>query len=188
MDLLDLYERGTAWTASKVSGAADQLDASTPCDEWTVRRLIDHMLAAQQMFAAAPSGAVVGPPSGAPPELVGDDPSAQYEDARKATAHAFAQPGVLESTLNGVSGDVPAMQILGIAFCDQLIHGWDLAKATGQDTTMPEDLAAAAWMFLDGQIADERRGPGMPFKAAVPLPEDAGVQEKLIAYCGRDPS
>ncbi len=187
MDPLDLFERGTAWTASKVAGAADRLDAATPCDEWTVRRLIDHMLAAQQMFAAAPSGAVVGPPSGAPPELVGDDPSGQYEDARKATAHAFAQPGVLDSTLNGVSGDVPAMQILGIAFCDQLIHGWDLAKATGQDATMPPDLASAAFMLLNGRLPDEARGPGKNFGPAVAVADDASDQDKLIGYCGRQP-
>lgn len=89
--------------------------------------------------------------------------------------------------LKGSSGDVPAMQILGIAFCDQLIHGWDLAKATGQDTTMPEDLAAAAWGFLDGRLPDEARGPGRNFKVAVPVSDDASVQDKLIAYCGRQP-
>ena len=187
MDLLDLFERGTAWTATKVAGAQDQLEAETPCEEWTVRRLLDHMLAGQQMFAAAPSGAEVAPPSGAPPELVGSDPSGQYEEARKATVHAYAQPGVLEGMVKGSGGDVPAMQILGIAFCDQLIHGWDLAKATGQDTTIPDDLAAAAWMFLDGQLPDAARGPGKNFKAAVPVADDASVQDKLIAYCGRRP-
>jgi uncharacterized protein (TIGR03086 family) len=187
MDLLDLFERGTAWTASKVRGAADQLDTQTPCDEWTVRRLIDHMLAGQAMFAAAPTGGAVAPPIGQPPELIGDDPVQQYEDARKATAHAFGQPGVIEGTLSG-AGDMPAAQLLGIAFCDQLIHGWDLAKATGQDTTMPDDLAAAAWGVLDGQISDGARGPGGIFKAAVPVADDARVQDKLIAYCGRDPN
>lgn len=187
MDLVDLFDRGTAWTSAKVAGAVDQLDAATPCDEWTVRRLLDHMLAGQEMFAAAPSGAPVAPPGGPPPELVGDDPAGQYEDARKATMHAFSQPGVLEGTLKGAGGDVPAMQILGIAFCDQLIHGWDLAKATGQDTSMPADLAAAAWQFLNGQIRDEARGPGRIFKAAVPVPDDASVQDRLVAHCGRMP-
>jgi uncharacterized protein (TIGR03086 family) len=187
MDLVDLFDRGTAWTASKVAGAADQLDAATPCDEWTVRRLLDHMLAAQQMFAAAPSGGEVGPPSGAPPELVGDDPAGQYEDARKATVQAFSKPEVLGGMVKGAGGDVPAAQILGIAFCDQLIHGWDMAKATGQDTSMPADLAAAAWQFLDGQISAEARGPGKIFKAAVVVSEDASIQDKLVAYCGRTP-
>jgi uncharacterized protein (TIGR03086 family) len=188
MDTLDLFERGTAWTASKVAGATSKLDTQTNCDEWTVRRMVDHLLAGQQMFAAAPSGGTVAPPGGPPPELVGDDPAAQYEDARKATLHAFSQPGVLEGTVKGGGADAPAMQILGIAFCDNLVHGWDLAKSTGQDTTIPPDLAEAAWMFLNGQIRDEARGPGKIFKAVVPVADDASTQDKLIGYCGRDPS
>ena len=187
MDLLDLFERGTAWTATKVAGATDHLDAQTPCEEWTVRRLLDHLLAGQQLFAAAPSGAEVAPPSGPPPELVGDDPAAQYEEARKATAHAYAQPGVLEGMVKTPGGEMPAMQILGIAFCDQLIHGWDLAKATGQDSAMPPDLAEVSYQLLDGRITDEARGPGKNFMAAIPVADDASVQDRLLAYCGRDP-
>jgi uncharacterized protein (TIGR03086 family) len=187
VDVLDLFERGTDWTASKVAGAQAQLDVATPCDEWNVRRLLDHMLAAQQMFAAGPSGGTVAPPIGPPPELVGPNPASEYEDARKATIHAFGQPGVMEGTVRGGSGDVPAAQILGIAFCDQLIHGWDLAKATGQDMTMPGDLASAAWLFIGGRIPEESRGPGKNFKDAVPIGEDATDQDKLIAYCGRTP-
>lgn len=185
MDILDLFDRATQWTATKVAGAQDRLDVSTPCDEWSVRRLMDHLLWGQQMFASGPTGGTVAPPAGPPPELVGDDPAAQYEEARKATVHAYSQPGVLEGTISGGSGDVPAMQVLGIAFCDQLIHGWDLAKATGQDTTMPPDLASAAFMMLNGRVSDEARGPGKNFKAAVSVPEDASDQDKLIAYCGR---
>jgi uncharacterized protein (TIGR03086 family) len=188
MDLLDLFERGTAWTSTKLAGAADQLDAPTPCDEWTVRRLIDHMLDAQRMFAAGASGGTVAPPTGPPPKLVGEDPAGQYEDARKATLHAYSQPGVLDGMVKGgTMGDVPAMMILGIAFCDQLTHGWDLAKATGQDVTISEDLAATAFALINGRITDDARGPGKNFKAAVPVPDDASVQEKLIGYLGRDP-
>jgi uncharacterized protein (TIGR03086 family) len=119
--------------------------------------------------------------------LVGDDPVSQYEDARKATVDAYSQPGVLEGTVKGSSGDVPAMQILGIALCDQLIHGWDLAKATGQDATMPADLAAAAWMMIGGRIPDDVRGPGRSFSSAVAVADDASDQDKLIGYCGRTP-
>jgi uncharacterized protein (TIGR03086 family) len=180
VDLLDLFDRATAWTATKVAGAQDKLGAQTPCDDWTVRRLMDHLLFGQQMFASGPSGGTIAPPSGPPPELIGADPVGQYEEARKATIHAYSQPGVMEGTVKGSQGDVPAMQIIGIAFCDQLIHGWDLAKATGQDTTMPTDLAETAWQFLDGRIPDEARGPGKNFKAAVAAPDDASTQDKLV--------
>jgi uncharacterized protein (TIGR03086 family) len=187
MDLIDLFDRATAWTATKVAGAQHDLDGATPCDEWNVRRLIDHLLAGQQMFAAGPSGGTVAPPEGPPPELVGNDPATQYEQARTATIEAYAQPGTLAGTVRGGAGDVPAAQIVAIAFCDQLIHGWDLARATGQDTTMPADLAAVAWQMLDGRISDDARGSGKNFKAAVPTPESANDQDKLIGYCGRTP-
>lgn len=188
MDMIDLFDRATAWTASKVADAEGRLDAATPCDEWNARRLIDHLLAGQQIFASGPDGGTVAPPSGPPPQLVDEAPTVQYEQARQATLSAYAQPGVLEGTVKGRAGDVPAAMVLGIAFCDQLIHGWDLAVATGQDTTMPPDLAAVAWQLLDGRIADADRGPGKNFKAAVPVPEGAGDQDQLLAYCGRRPA
>jgi uncharacterized protein (TIGR03086 family) len=143
------------------------------------------LLFVQQMFANAPSGGAVAPPSGPPPELVGDDPATEYEEARKKTIHAFSQPGVIDGMLN--DGERPAAAMLGILFADQLTHGWDLAKATGQDATMPPDLAAAAWQFLEGRIPEASRGPGKNFAAAVDVPADATDQEKLLAYCGRTP-
>ena len=79
-------------------------------------------------------------PSATPPALIGDDPVATYEQTTQETLHAHREPGVLDKT----------GPMLGIAFCDQLIHGWDLATATGQDATMPDDLAEAA-------IVDDRR-------------------------------
>jgi uncharacterized protein (TIGR03086 family) len=187
MDMIDLFDRATAWTAIRVARAQDELDTATPCDEWNVRRLIDHLLAGQQMFASGPSGGTITPPAGPPPELVGDDPASQYEQARKATINAYAQPGVIAGTVKGGGGEVPAAQILGVAFCDQLVHGWDLARATGQDATMPPDLVAVAWQLLEGRIPDEARGQGRSFKAAVLAPEGASDQDRLIAYCGRTP-
>jgi uncharacterized protein (TIGR03086 family) len=187
MDMIDLLDRATAWTATKVDGARRHLDAATPCDEWSVRRLIDHLLAAQQMFADGAAGGTIAPPTGPPPELVGDDPAAQYEQARKTTITAYADPAVLAGTVKSVGGEVPAMQVVGIAFCDQLIHGWDLARATGQDETMPTEFVAVARQLLDGQIPDQARGEGKNFKAAVTVPDDASDQDKLLAYCGRTP-
>jgi uncharacterized protein (TIGR03086 family) len=77
--------------------------------------------------------------------------------------------------------------VLGIAFCDQLIHGWDLARATGQDATMPADLAALGRQLLDGRIAENSRGPGKIFGPEVTVADVASDQDKLLAYCGRTP-
>ena len=174
MDLLDLFDHGSAWAASKIP-AAGELNRSTPCPEWDVRALLNHMLHGQQLFAGAARGESAAPPPGRPPDIVGDDPVKQYEAARQATLAAYSEPGVLEKT--GPS--------LGIAFVEQLVHGWDLATATGQDATMPDDLAQTAFTMINGRMTDEQRGTF--FRSAVPVPDNASAQEKLLGYGGRQP-
>jgi uncharacterized protein (TIGR03086 family) len=175
MDLLDLFERGTEWTGSKIPGAAKQLGTRTPCEEWDVRALLNHLIDSQQYFAATARGEEASLPNPSPPALVGDDPVSAYEAIRAETLRAYREPGVVEKT--GPS--------LGIAFVDQLVHGWDLAAATGQDGTMPDDLASAAFTMIDGRLTDDRRGAA--FQQAVDVPDDATAQDKLLAYTGRKP-
>jgi uncharacterized protein (TIGR03086 family) len=175
VDPIDLFDRGTEWTARKIPAAVDKLDAPTPCDEWDVRALLNHLLSSQKYFADAPDDESAKPPQGNPPALLGDDAVKQYAEAREKTLGVYREPGVLEKT--GPS--------LGIAFVDQLVHGWDLAQATGQDATMPEDLAQAALAMVDGRMPDGQRGTF--FKPAVPVAEDAPAQDKLLGYGGRQP-
>jgi len=175
-DLLDAYERASEWTGTKVAGATTQLDAATLCDGWDVRTLMNHMLDTQRYFGGVARGENVSPPSPVPPQLLGDDPVADFERARAENLRAFAEPGVIEKT--GPS--------LGIAFSDQLLHGWDLAKATAQDATMPAGLPEAAYEIIHGRFTDEQR-KGV-FKPEVEIAAQASPQDRLLAYTGRDPS
>jgi hypothetical protein len=100
-----------------------------------VRTLLDHMLDTAHYFVGSARGEDVSPPSPTPPRLLGDDPVASFERARADTLRVYREPGVIEKT--GPS--------LGIAFVDQLLHGWDLARATAQDATMPEGLPDVAY-------------------------------------------
>ena len=176
MDLLDLFERGTAWTASKIPAGVERLDSPTGCDEWDVRTLLNHMLDTQRYFAGTARGEEASLPSPHPPSLIGNDPVRAYREQTEATLRAYREPGVIEKT--GPS--------LGIAFVDQLVHGWDLASATGQDATMPDDLAAAAFSMIDGRLTDDQRKGG-GFKPAVDVPANASSQDQLVAYTGRQP-
>ena len=175
-DPLDLYARASEWTLGKVAGAAGKLDASTPCDEWDVRGLMNHMLDTQHYFVGAARGEDVSPPSPQPPEVLGDDPVADFEHARAETLSTFGEEGVIDKT--GPS--------LGIAFSDQLVHGWDLAKASGQDATMPEGLPEAAYEMIHGRLTEDTR-KGV-FKPEVAVAPNASAQDKLLAYTGRDPT
>jgi uncharacterized protein (TIGR03086 family) len=169
-----LYRRASSWTAEKVAGAARQLDASTPCDEWDVRTLLSHMIQTQQYFSGSAQGADVAL-SPTPPPLT-DYPVTEFDRAREEVLHVFSQPGVVERT-------GPA---IGIAFSDVLLHGWDLARATDQDATMPAGLAEAAYATIYGRFTDDQR-KGV-FKPAIHVGADASPQDKLLAYTGRDPA
>jgi uncharacterized protein (TIGR03086 family) len=177
MDLIDLYDRTTQWVKQKIEGAQDKLDAATPCEDWNVRDLLNHVIGGQQLFESGargegPSGP---PPPGKPDDILSDDPAAQYEQARQRVLSAYREEGALEK----------GAMLLGIGVADQAAHGWDLAKATGQPTDMPDDIAQAAFSMVDGRLTDETRGHS--FKPAVDVGESASAQDRYVAYMGRQP-
>jgi uncharacterized protein (TIGR03086 family) len=174
-DLLDLYGQASEWAGSKVRGAVSDLDAPTTCDGWTVRTLMNHMLETQRYFVGSAQGDEVTL-SQEPPDLLGQDPSADFDRARAETLRTFGAPGAIERT-------GPA---LGVAFSDQLLHGWDLAVSTGQDPTMPESLPESAYTMIHGRFTeDQRKGV---FKPEIAISSDSSPQAKLLAYTGRNPS
>ena len=172
-DPLKLYGSASEWTLGKVAGATEHMTADTPCDGWTVETLLSHMLETQRYFVASAEGRDASPPGPTPTTSIGRDPLADFERVRMEALLAFGEPGVIDRT--GPS--------LGIAFSDQLLHGWDLARATGQDETMPAGLPEAAYEAIHGRFTDEQR-EGV-FKPEVPVAEDASAQVKLLAYTGR---
>jgi uncharacterized protein (TIGR03086 family) len=175
MDPLDLFDQGSAWTKEKIEGAKGGLAEATQCEGWDVRTLVSHLIAWQGFFQAAARGEQAERPPEPPPDVAGDDPAASYETARRATIAAFREPGALEK----------AGPTAGIAFVDQIVHGVDIAKATGQDATLPPDLADAAFAMVEGRLGEENRGSA--FKPAVQVADDARTQDKLLAYLGRNP-
>jgi uncharacterized protein (TIGR03086 family) len=176
MEMIDLFDQGTEWTASKIPGAVDKLDASTPCEEWDVRALLNHMFDTLRYFTEAVDDSSAALPTPTPPDVLGADPVKEYEAAREHALRAYGEPGVVERT--GPS--------LGIAFVDQLVHGSDLARATGQDATIPDDLAGAAFAMVDGNITDDRRANA--FKPAIHVSDRASAHDRLLAYLGRVPA
>jgi uncharacterized protein (TIGR03086 family) len=175
LDLLDLYGRASDWTSTKVVGATSQLDEPTICDGWDVRTLLNHMLQTQRYFVGAARGEDVAPPGGTPPDVLSDEPRADFASARAETLETFGESGVIDKT-------GPA---IAIAFSDQLLHGWDLARSTGQEATMPDGLPDAAYSLIHGRFTDDQRH-GI-FKPEVPVGPDATAQDRLLAYTGRNP-
>ena len=175
-ELMDRYRTASEWTLSKVARAGGQLQSPTPCDGWDVETLLNHMLQTQQYFVRSARGEQASISPEPPADLVGDDPAAAYEHGRDELIETFSADGVVERT-------GPA---LGIAFSDTLLHGWDVARATDQDTTMPQGLAQAAYDVVHGAFTDDQR-QGV-FGPELPVGDEASPQERLLAYTGRDPS
>jgi hypothetical protein len=93
-DLLDLYGCASEWTGTKVGGAVQDLDAPTICDGWNVRTLMNHMLATQKYFFGSARGDDVSL-SREPPDLLSDDPCADFKRARAETLRTIGAPASL---------------------------------------------------------------------------------------------
>jgi uncharacterized protein (TIGR03086 family) len=110
-------------------GAA-QWSAATPCADWDVRRLVDHLIGMNRVFTALLADAPV--PRRAAGDQVEEDPVSDYRESSAALLLAFGQPGILDRQYKGPPGTASGAERLQIRLYDLLAHGWDLAHATGQ--------------------------------------------------------
>ncbi len=174
---IDLYAAAVKGTREIIGGVqSSQLGDSTPCSEWNVQALMDHLVGSTGMIWGALAGAAPESPQGSSPVAAFEAGTAKVLDAAKV-------PGALEKTVQSPAGEMPGGQFLSIFFMDTLIHGWDLAKATGQSTDMPADLAETCYAMF-APMADEWRKTGV-FGPRVEVAEDASTQVKLLGALGR---
>ena len=184
MDLLSSYTDAVRRNHDRVDAVnAGQLGDPTPCAEWDVRALIGHITGGYQMFAAA-----LGRPL--PPDGTPDDAAGIHRATGEAAIAAFGEPGVLQRTVTLPVGDVPGDMALALALTDAVVHGWDLARATGQDTSIDEDLATALLAGAEQMVGPQMRQPdgAMPvFAQPVTIGPDQPAADRLIAFLGRKP-
>lgn len=158
----------------------DQWSAPTPCPDWTVRRLVGHLIGMNRVFSALLAGE---PSPRRDADYVEDDPVTAYHDSAATLQSAFAQPGVLERSYHGPLGAATGAERLQIRLYDLLAHGWDLAQATGQPAVLPDDVAEQALAFVRTQLTEQAR-PGR-FGPARMIAEHAPAIERLVAFLGR---
>jgi uncharacterized protein (TIGR03086 family) len=158
----------------------------TPCADWNVGELLNHLVAGNWWAAELARGATIdGVGSRLDGDQLGDDPVDAYDRSAEAAAAAFEVPGALEAPCAVSYGPVPGSVYAGHRFIDVLIHGWDLAVATGQDRTLDPGLVDACWGAVEPQ-AELLRGSGM-FGGDVAFPPNADPQTRLLATLGRRP-
>lgn len=163
--------------------SADQLDLDTPCREWKVRDLIDHLVGGQHWARCGVQGVEVSDTGAGSAD--GDFVGA-FDTAAQANLAAFDEDGALARTVNPGFGDMPAPALMGLSTVDTFTHAWDLAKATGQDTDLAPDLAAALLAQSRQSIQPAFRSEeGSIFGLEQPAPESASPADQLAAFLGR---
>lgn len=179
MDPLNAHQRAQAAFAAVLANVGrDQLAAPTPCSEWTIGDLIDHVLVGNQMVGRA-AGINEQPP--ARPE----DLAEAHRVGADAAQAAFARPGGMDAVFEMPFGQFPAQLLIVMRTTDLLTHAWDLAAATGQSTDVDPELATAQLTLVREVVRPELRGPGKPFGAEQPCPPDRPPADQLAAFLGR---
>ena len=179
------YEQAIASARAVLAAVEpDQLGAETPCASWKVSDIVNHVVGGQYFFRAAMEGEA---PSGEPPDFASGDYLARFEEGSSGAVAAFQADGAMDRTVTLPFGQMPGSAFLGLAATDTFVHGWDIAKATGQSTDLDPELASQLLAGARMAIQDSFRGPdgAAPFGPEQQAPAGASAADELAAFLGR---
>ncbi|TDD33538.1 TIGR03086 family protein [Actinomadura sp. KC06] len=191
-EIAERYRRRADAFGAKVAAVrGDQWGNRSPCEKWTARDVVQHIVDMHEVMLT-PLGRRLSAAPG-----VAEDPAAAFGAARADVEAVLADPA-----LSGQECDTPSGRLTALQHIDQVVsrdlplHGWDLAKATGQDDTIdPADVEEAS-SSMDAIPEETLRmlrtpgafGPGVEvFGPEVKVGPDASAQDRLLAFIGRDP-
>ena len=189
--MLDL-EPATRVLSDLVDGVRDeQLTAPTPCTEASLGDLIDHVEGLSVAFTAAATktpidGGSQGPSANA--SRLGADWRTRIPERLATLASAWREEAAWEGMTQAGGVDLPG-EVAGLVALDEVIvHGWDIAVASGQSFSCEPHLLQAAYEFVQSVVAENPQGnPGL-FGPPVPVPDDAPLLARLLGLTGRDPA
>jgi uncharacterized protein (TIGR03086 family) len=184
----ELFDGAAAQLVERVAGVpATAWDRPTPCAEWDLRALLQHVVNELRWIPPLLDGATVAEVGDRfDGDLLGDDPAGATTDAAR---DAVAAVGVVdpERTVHLSYGDVTAAYYLNQVGLDVFVHTWDLARATGQDGAVPDALVDGATAAFHPDEEAAWRGYGV-IAEPVPTSDRASALDRLIARTGRDPA
>jgi uncharacterized protein (TIGR03086 family) len=158
----------------------EQWSNQTPCTEWTVRDLVGHVVGTHGMMLGFIGRSLSSAPT------VEDDPLAAFKAARTDMETVLDDPELARTEYDGLLGrtniSATVDRFLGL---DLVVHGWDLARATGQDEHIEPREVERVWADVQ-DLGDNLRQSGV-CGPAVEIGDDASAQDRLLAYLGRDP-
>lgn len=185
--MLDLAQTGAASVIVRIR--ADQLDRPTPCDEWSVRDVINKMVASTRVFTSF--GLRERPDETLdlvhPTDIIGDDPLGAFEAAALACRQAWRRPGALEGMAPSTIGEAKARAVLNARIFDTTILTWDISRACGIDHGIGDDLARYVLRIAQALVPAVRSKNAARYKEAVAVADGADAVAAMIATTGRDP-
>lgn len=159
-----------------------QLDDPTPCEQFTVHDILDHMMVLGGTFTYNFRGEDA--PELSPPAVDGWVPSKEFREVMDDLLEAVQSPGALDRTIESPVGSMDGETFARLLAFDGLVHGWDLATATGQRLALPDAVVDAVATFANDALTVELRD-GDTFKQATDAGPTAGAIERIAAFSGR---
>lgn len=185
-DARPAYRAAQAWVTTLLDGVGDdQYELPTPCDDWTVRRLCAHLVGTVERARGVGADGTFETTSADGPALDDDEWTTAFDDATARQWEAWSDDAVLERIVRVPWGEVTGNAALLGYVRELLIHGWDLAVATGQpseaDSAIAEAVLASAYDFLPAGV---RGAAEIPFDEPVDPAAGAGPTERLANWFG----
>jgi len=178
-EVIERYQHLAEQFGARVEATPDdKWSAPAPCDEWTARDVVAHVVGSQRRVAAGVNGTDAA-------EVDADaDPKEVWRESNAAVIAALQQPGALEKVIPTPMGEMPLEVMLGrLLSLDILVHTWDLARAVGGDERLDQDAVAHGYEGIKPMDAMLRR-PGA-FGPKVDPPAGADLQTEFLSFLGR---
>jgi uncharacterized protein (TIGR03086 family) len=182
-----LMAAAAAEDARVVDGSASTpLDSPTPCTDWDLRTLLNHTI-----LWTAYSAERRAHGEGAAEDLMSKDFAAgpdyprDYRAQLAKAVQAWSAPAAWDRELTVMGNAMNASDVGAMLVMEMVLHGWDIARATGQDYHCDGELAGALLATVSAQADMFRQYQG--FAPVVPVPDDAPAFDRALALAGRDP-
>ena len=189
--MLDLEPATRRLSDVVVAVRDDQLGAPTPCTDSTLGDLLDHVDGLAFAFTMAATKTPIeggSPPPSADASRLGTDWRTRIPDRLVALAGAWREPTAWTGMTQAGGVDLPGEAAGLVALNEVIVHGWDIAVASGQPYASEDDLVAGALGFVRAAVAENPNGsPGL-FGPPVPVPADGPLLDQLLGLTGRNPA
>lgn len=190
LDLAGLLRRGHAQVTRVLEQvSAQQWEAASGCERWTVRQTANHLAGALLLLARfaegeQPDPAELGEQRQADTDHLGADPATAFRAIAERSVAAFAGPGALERPFAFMDATVPGAVLASIGLQESLVHGWDIATGAHLPYLADDAIVQAVWHYAETGVGDAQRRTGQ-FAAAIPVLPTASLFTRLLAHLGR---